>query len=72
MGSYLGYGLVAMEMTAVTNKAVLCSLSRTRGELEAGVGGSEGSQKGKEGREKKEGEAGKERGRERKKMNFYQ
>jgi hypothetical protein len=35
-------------------------------------GGSEGRQKGKEGREKREGESGKERGRERKKMNFYQ
>lgn len=34
-----------MEMTAVTNKAVLCSISRTRGELEAARGGVEGSRK---------------------------
>lgn len=53
MGSHLGHGLVAMEMTAVTNKVVLCSLSRTRGELEAGgkEGRVRGRQKGKGGRE---------------------
>lgn len=42
-----------MEMTAVTNKAVLCSICRTRGEVEAGVGrgetGMETERKGGEG-----------------------
>lgn len=52
MGSYLGHGLVAMEMTAVTNKVVLCSLSRTRGELEAGGWGNKGRQKRREEKER--------------------
>lgn len=38
-----------MEMSAVTNKAVLCSLSRTRGELEAG-GWGEGVKGGRKER----------------------
>lgn len=55
MGSYLGPGLVAMEMTAVTNKAVLCSISRTRGEPEAGREEGEGDrQEGREGEREKE------------------
>lgn len=44
-----------MEMTAVTNKAVLCSISRTRGELEAGRGEWREA-------ERKEAEGGRKRG----------
>lgn len=44
-----------MEMTAVTNKAVLCSISRTRGEPEAGREEGEGDrQEGREGEREKE------------------
>lgn len=51
-----------MEMTAVTNKAVLCSICRTRGEVEAGWGGlGGGGERGME-TERKGGEEEGQRG----------